>query len=66
MFPKALEDPLSLFMMKREVIFGVNPHIVHINFKPFLCDHVRADVVHKCLKSGGCVAEAEEHDGWFK
>ena len=24
------------------------------------------DVVHERLESGGCIAEAEEHDGWFK
>ena len=53
-------------MMEREIIFSVDFHIIHVDFKPFFCDHVSANMIHECLESGGCVAEAEEHDGWFK
>ena len=53
-------------MMEREVVFSVDPHIIHVDFKPFLCDHVGTDMIHECLESGGCIAEAEEHDSWFE
>ena len=53
-------------MVEREVVFGVDSHIIHINLKPFLRDHIGADVIHECLESGRCIAEAEEHDGWFE
>ena len=66
MFSKALENPLGSFMVKRKVVFGVNAHIVHVDFKPFFCNHVRANMVHECLESGGCIAETKEHDGWFE
>ena len=66
MFSKVLENPSSSFIMEREVVFSVDPHVIHVDFKPFFCNHVGADMIHEYLESGRCIAEAEEHDGWFE
>ena len=61
MLSKVLEDPSGSFMVEGKVIFGVNPHIIHVDFKPLLHNHVRADVVHEHLESGGCVGNHSIH-----
>ena len=66
MLPQALKNSLGLFVMEGEVIFGVDPHIVHVDLKPLLCNHVQANMVHECLEGGGCIAKAKEHDSWFE
>ena len=53
-------------MMESNIIFGVDPKIVHVDFQPLLFQHVGEDVIHECLKCGGSIAESEEHDGGFK
>ena len=52
-------------MVEGKVILGVNTHVIHVNFEPFLCNHVSTNVVHEHLEGGGCVGEAEEHDHRF-
>ena len=32
MFLKALQNSLSLFVMEREVVLGVNSHVIHVDF----------------------------------
>ena len=66
MLLKVLENSLGSFVVEGEVVFGVDSHIIHVDLKPLLCDHVWANVVHERLESGGCIAEAKEHDGWFE
>ena len=61
-----LEYPSSAFMMESNIIFGVDPKIVHVDFQPFLSQHVSKDVIHKCLECGGSIAESKEHDSGFK
>ena len=65
MFSESLEDSASSFVMEGEIILGVNAHVIHVDFEPFFCDHVRTDMIHKRLKGGRCVGESEEHDCWF-
>ena len=62
MFSKSLEYSSRSFMVKNQVIFGVDAKIVHVDFQPFLSNHVSKNMVHKCLECGWCIAEAEEHD----
>ena len=52
--------------MKNQVLFGVYAKIVHVDFQPFLLDHIGKDMVHKRLERGWCIAKAKEHDGGFK
>ena len=66
MFPKTLEDSSGSFVVEGEIILGVDVHVVHVDLKPFLSDHICAYVVHKCLEHGGCVGESKEHDSWFE
>ena len=65
MFLQMLKDSSSSFVMKREIICGVNSHIIHVDFKPFFCNHVSIDMIHECLEGGRCVTKAKEHDGWL-
>ena len=53
-------------MVEFEVVFGVDAKVVHVDFQPFLPQHISKDVIHKCLEHGGSVAKFEEHDGRFK
>ena len=53
-------------MMEGHVIFGVDSHVVHIDFKPLLWEHIRKDVVHECLEGGGGITESKEHDSGFE
>ena len=66
MLPQALENSLGSFVVEGEIVFGVDSHIVHVDLKPLLSNHVCADMVHERLEGGGCIAKPEEHDGWFK
>ena len=45
MFPESLENSFGSFVVEDEVVLGVNTHVVHVDFKPFFCDHVCADIV---------------------
>ena len=47
-------------------IFGVDFHVIHVDFKPLLQKHICEDVVHEGLKGGGSVTESKEHDSGFK
>ena len=53
-------------MMEINVVFSVDAKVVHVDFQPFLPQHVSEDVIHECLKHGGSIAESEEHDSGFK
>ena len=66
MFSEALEYMLSMFVMEGYIILGVDSHVIHVDFKPFFCEHICEDVVHECLKSGGGITESKEHDNGFK
>ena len=66
MFSKSLEYTSGAFMMEGDVIFGMDSHVIHVDFKPLLREHICEDVVHKGLKGGGSVTESKEHDSGFK
>ena len=66
MFSKLLKYMSSSFMMEGYVVFSVDAKVVHVDFQPFLFQHVSKDVIHECLKCGGGIAEPEEHDSGFK
>ena len=66
MLPEMLEDPPGSFMMEGKIILGVNAHVIHVNFEPFLHDHVCTYVIHECLEHRGGIGESEEHDCGFK
>ena len=44
----------------------MNPQVIHVYFKPFLCDHIGKDVVHECLECWRGITEAEKHDSGLK
>ena len=49
--------------------FGVwegNEEVVHVDDKPSFSNHVLEQVTHESLECSGGVAEAKEHDHWFK
>ena len=66
MFPELLEYMWSSFMMEGHVVLGVDSHVIHVDLKPLFWKHICADMVHESLKSGGSVAESEEHDCGFE
>ena len=66
MFPESLKHPSGTFMMESYIVLGVDSHIIHVNFEPFLREHVCKDVIHECLECGGSIAESKEHDSGFK
>ena len=53
-------------MVEGYIILGVDSHIIHVDFKPLLWEHICKDVIHECLECGGSIAESEEHDGGFE
>ena len=66
MFPKSLKYTPSAFVMEGNIVFSVNAKIVHVDFQPFLSQHIGEDVIHECLKCRGGIAESEEHDSGFE
>ena len=66
MLPELLEHMLGTFMVEGCIILGVDSHIIHVDFKPLLWEHICKDVIHECLEHGGSVAKSEEHDSGFK
>ena len=66
MLPELLEHMSGVFMVEGNTILGVDSHIVHVDFKPLLWEHICKDVIHECLECGGGIAESEEHDGGFE
>ena len=66
MFSESLEYMSSAFMMEGYIILDVDSHIVHVDFKPLLWEHICEDMVHESLEGGGSVTESKEHDGGFK
>ena len=40
--------------------------VIHIDFQPFIPEHVGEDMVHECLECGGCITESKEHDSGFE
>ena len=66
MFSESLEHTSGALMMEGDVIFGVDSHVIHVDFKPLLWKHICEDVVHEGLKGGGGITESKEHDSWFK
>ena len=66
MFSKSLKYMPSLFMVEGNVVFSVDAEVIHVDFQPFLSQHVSKDVIHECLKRGGSIAESEEHDSGFE
>ena len=63
MFSESLEHTSSALMMESCIILGVDSHVVHVDLKPLLWEHICKDVVHESLEGGGSVAEPKEHDG---
>ena len=53
-------------MMKFLVIFGMDAKVIHIDFQPFLFEHVSENMVHEHLECGGRITESEEHDSGFE
>ena len=53
-------------MVVNDIILGVDLQISHVDFQPFLPQHVCKDVVHECLKYGWSIAKSEEHDSGLK
>ena len=45
---------------------GVDKKVVHVNNKPFFCDHTVKGVVHELLKGGREIAKTKEHYSQFK
>ena len=66
MFLKSLEYLPGVFMMKGDVIFGVDPQVIHVDLYPFLLQHVHKNIIHECLKCRGGIAKSKEHDCGFK
>ena len=66
MFSESLEHMSGALMMEGDVVFGVDFHVIHVDFKPFLREHICEDVVHEGLKGGGSVTESKEHDSGFE
>ena len=65
-FMKACEDTTGVLVVQFEIIFGVYPQVVHINFEPSLSDHVSKDMIHEHLKGQRGITEAKEHDSGFE
>ena len=53
-------------MVKDEIVFGVNAHVIHVDLEPFLSNHIHTYVIHECLECMGGVREPEEHGSWFE
>ena len=53
-------------MMEGNVVFSVDAEVVHVDFQPFLSQHVGEDVIHECLEHGGSIAESKKHDSGFE
>ena len=66
MFSESLEHMLSVFVMEGYIILGVDSHVIHIDLKPLLWEHICKDMVHESLEGGGGVAESKEHDSGFE
>ena len=66
MFSESLEPTSGALMMEGDIIFGVDSHVIHVDFKPLLRKHICKDVVHEGLKGGGSITESKEHDSGFK
>ena len=62
MFLKALENSPGSFVVKGEIVLSVNAHVIHVDLKPFLCNHICTYVIHECLRCRGCIGESEEHN----
>ena len=52
--------------MYNDIVFHGDEYVVHIDKKPFSIQFTYEDVIHHMLKGGGQVAEAKEHNCWFK
>ena len=66
MFSESLEHSSGVFVMEGYIVLGVDSHIIHIDLKPLLWDHISKDMIHESLEGGGSVAESKEHDGGFE
>ena len=66
MFSESLEHTSGALMMEGNIIFGVDSHVIHVDFKPLLRKHICEDVIHEGLEGGGSVTESKEHDSGFK
>ena len=66
MLSESLEHTSGVLMMEGDIIFGVDSHVIHVDFKPLLQKHICKDVIHEGLKGGGSVTESKEHDSGFK
>ena len=52
--------------MEGYIVFGVDPHVIHVDLKPLFWEHICKDMVHESLEGGGSIAESKEHDSGFK
>ena len=66
MFSKSLEYLSGAFMMEGYVIFGVDSHVIHVDLKPLLWEHIHEDMVHEGLEGGRSIAKSKAHDGGFE
>ena len=53
-------------MVEDNIVLHVDSQVIHVDFQPFLSQHVSKDVVHEHLKCGRSVAKSEEHDSGSK
>ena len=65
MFLKTLEDSPGSFVVEGEIVLSVNAHVIHVDLKPFLHDHIHAYVIHEHLECRGGIGESKEHDCQF-
>ena len=66
MFSELLKHLSSAFVMEGCIILGVDSHVVHVDLKPLLCEHIHEDMVHESLEGRGSIAESKEYDGGFE
>ena len=65
MFVKLWQNLSDSIMMKGKSTTGVNAEIIHIDLEPSFCNHIRENMIHKCLEGGRGVIETEKHDHRF-
>ena len=42
-------------MMEDSIILSVDSKVIHVDFQPFLPQHIHEDMIHECLECGGVV-----------
>ena len=65
-FSQAGEDATSSLVVQCEVIFGMDPQVVHIDLEPPFGNHIGENMIHEHLKSRRGIAESKKHYGGFE